>query len=52
MSNTKEKKMEKPLSIKLTQSVKEALDKKCQQDERSFSYVIEKALRKDLGIDK
>lgn len=52
MSNTREKKMEKPLSIKLTQSTKEALAKKCQQEERSFSYVIEKALKKDLGIDK
>ena len=47
----KEKKMEKPLSIKIKASTKEALDKAVQKEDRSYSYIIERAVRKDLKID-
>jgi predicted transcriptional regulator len=44
------KKLEKPCSIKFMASTKEALDKTCQKEDRSLSYVVERAVRKDLGL--
>lgn len=48
----KEKKMEKPLSIKIKPSTKESLDKVSQNEDRSLSYIIERAIRRDLKLDK
>lgn len=47
----KEKKLEKPCSIKLKASTKEAIDKACQKEDRNFSYIVERAVRKNLGLD-
>jgi hypothetical protein len=51
MEHTKEKKMEKPLSIKIKASTKRALDKAVQKEDRSYSNIIERAIRKDFGLD-
>jgi predicted transcriptional regulator len=48
---SKEKKMDKPLSIRLKASTKEAIDKKAHDERRSVSYIIEEAVRKDLNLD-
>lgn len=45
-----EKKDEKPLSVKLKPSTKEALKNAQDKEDRSASYIIERALRKDLGL--
>jgi predicted transcriptional regulator len=47
----KEKKIQKPISIKLKPSTKEAVDKICHSDDRSISYVVEKCVRNSLGLD-
>ena len=46
----KERKSEKPLSIRIKASTKDALDKASQKENRSYSYIIEQALRKELGV--
>ena len=48
----KEKKLEKPLSIKVRPSTKEVLDKISQTEDRSLSYIIERSVRRDLKLDK
>jgi hypothetical protein len=47
-----EKKMEKPISIKLKCSTKEALDRIVINEDRSISYVIERCIRKQLGLNE
>ena len=51
MKETKEKKMDQVVGVKLRPSTKEALDKACHVQDRSMSYVIEKALRGYLGLE-
>lgn len=45
MSEDKEKKMDRPISIKLKRSTKEAIDRACQKEDRSASYIVEQAVR-------
>jgi len=45
-----EKKLEKPISIRIKASTKEALDKAVHVEQKSYSYIIERAVRKELGI--
>ena len=47
----KERKMNTPYSIKLRQSTKDAIDKACQKEDRSISYIVERAIRRDLKCD-
>lgn len=47
-----EKKLEKPISVKVKPSTKQAIDKICHKEDRSISYVVEKCVRKYLGLDK
>lgn len=47
----KEKKMLKPFSIRLQQSTRDALNKRCYKEDRSANYIIERALRRDLKLD-
>lgn len=47
----KEKKMEKPVSVKIKASTKLAIDKACQKEDRSISYIVERAVRRDLNLD-
>lgn len=47
----KEKKMGKPISIKLKATTKAALDKACQKEDRSLSNIAERAIRKELNLD-
>lgn len=51
MSEDKEKKMDKPMSIKIKKSTKEAIDRACQREDRSASYIIEQAVRRVLASD-
>jgi predicted transcriptional regulator len=46
----KEKKLEKPISITLKPSTKEAIDKACQKEDRSVSWIVERGVRKDLNL--
>lgn len=46
----REKKMIKPTSVSLMPSTKQALYKVCQDENRSISYVVEKAIRKYLKL--
>ena len=46
----KEKKLENPTSVKFTPTTKEAIDKACQQEDRSVSYIVERAVKRDLGL--
>jgi len=48
----REKKMEKPISIKLKATTKAALDKASQKEDRSLSNIAERAIRKELGLDE
>ncbi len=51
MSDFKEKKLEKPCSVKFRPSTMDALERAVQKEDRPLSYVIERAVRRDLGID-
>jgi hypothetical protein len=46
--DNKEKKLLNPDSIKFMPSTKDALIKACQQEDRTKSYITERALREDL----
>jgi len=48
--DNKEKKIEKPVSVKFMPSTKKAIDKACHKEDRSISYIIERAVRKNLGL--
>jgi predicted transcriptional regulator len=48
----KEKKMEKPISVRFKESTKQAIDKICQKEDRSLSYIIERAVRAGLNLDE
>lgn len=48
----KEKKLEKPISIKVMPSTKDAVDRLSQKEDRSLSYIIERSVRRDLKLDK
>jgi hypothetical protein len=52
MNSTNEKKHEKPVSVRLKPSTIEALHKVCHNEDRPMGYVIEKAVREKLGLDK
>jgi len=47
----KEKKLLNPISAKVLPSTKSAIDKACQKENRSISFIVERALRKDLKLD-
>jgi len=47
----KEKKNPKPHSIKFMPSTEKAINKVCQREDRSLSFIAERAIRKDLGLE-
>ena len=47
----KEKKMDKPISIRIKPSTKEAIDRTCLKEDRPMAYIIEKAVRIFLRLD-
>jgi hypothetical protein len=47
----KEKKLFNPISAKVLPTTKAALDKVCQKENRSISFIVEEALRKHLKLD-
>lgn len=47
----KEKKMDKPISIRLMPSTKAALDKLIFKEDRSIGYIIERIIRQHLKLD-
>lgn len=47
-----EKKLLRPVSIKLRGSTKEAIQRICQKENRTMSFVIERAVRKELKLEK
>lgn len=51
MTEIKEKKMDQVVGVRLRPTTKEALDKACHQQDRSISYIIEKALREYLKLE-
>lgn len=46
----KEKKLDKPVSVKLQPSTYEAINKIAEEEDRTISYVIEKSIRKALKL--
>lgn len=52
MNAKKDKASQTPTVVRLKESTKEALYKKAYSEDRSISYLVEKAVRKDLGLER
>lgn len=51
MSEVVDKKTYKPTVIRFRQSTKDAIDRACHDEDRSLPYIVERAVRKHLGLD-